>query len=104
MHTCIELRYRALTNNYPAVTICPSIVLFSCSVYAPDLNMKTKNPLVDVSVVFMDPYLPDSTNEDILLLIPSRQTWCISSNVSDEVDFCDNSIMFQLLKDPNNDQ
>ena len=34
----------------------------------------------------MDPYVPDSTNEDILSLIPSRTTWCISSNVSDEVD------------------
>ena len=49
----------------------------------------------------MDPYVPDSTNEAILSLIPSRTTWCISSNVSDEVDFDDNWIKFQLLKDPN---
>ena len=55
----------------------------------------------DISVVFMDPYLHDSTNKAILSLIPSRKTWYISSNVSDEVDFCDNSIMFQLLKDSN---
>ena len=30
--------------------------------------------LVDVSVVFMAPYLPDSTNDAMLSLIPSRTT------------------------------
>ena len=52
----------------------------------------------------MAPYLPDSNNEAILSLIPSRTTWCISSNVSDEVDFGDNWIMLQLLKCPNTGQ
>ena len=52
----------------------------------------------------MDPYLPDSTNDAILSIIPSRTTWRISSNVSDEVDFDDNWIMFQLLKAPNTGQ
>ena len=52
----------------------------------------------------MDPCVPDSINEAILLLIPSRKTWCISSNVSDEVDFGNNSIMFQFLEDPNTGQ
>ena len=52
----------------------------------------------------MSTYLPDSTNEAILSLIPSKTTWRISSNVSDEVDLCDNLIMFQLLKDPYNGQ
>ena len=66
--------------------------------------MITYKPLVDVSVVFMAPYLPDSNNEDILSLIPSITTWYISSNVSDEVDFGDNWIMFQLLKAPNTGQ
>ena len=47
-----------------------------------------------MSVVYMAPYFPDSTNEAILSLIPSKTTWCISSNVLDEVDFGDNSIMF----------
>ena len=41
-------------------------------------------------VVFMAPYFPDSTNEAILSLIPSIKTWCISSNVSEGVEFCDN--------------
>ena len=54
-----------------------------------------------MSVVFMAQYLTYLTNEDILSLIPSTKTWYISSNVSNEVDFCDNLIMFQLLKDPN---
>ena len=49
----------------------------------------------------MAQHLPDSTNEAILSLILSIKTWYISSNVSNEVDFGDNSIMFQLLKDPN---
>ena len=84
--------------------ICPSIVVFSCSVYAPDVNMITQNPLVDVSVVFMAPYFTDLTNEAILSLIPSRTTCCISSNVSYEVDFSDNSIMLELLKEPNTGQ
>ena len=57
--------------------------------------------MVDVSVVFMAPYLPDSTNEAALSLIPSRTTWCIPSNTSEGVDFCDNWIIFQLLKAPN---
>ena len=52
----------------------------------------------------MAPYLPDSTNDTILSLIPSRTTWCIISNVSDEVEFDDNWIMFQLLNDPNTGQ
>ena len=52
----------------------------------------------------MAPYSHDSTNEAILSLIPSKPTWFILSNVSDEVDFGDNSIMFQLLKDPNTGQ
>ena len=52
----------------------------------------------------MAQYLPDSINEAILALIPSKKIWCISSNVSDEVDFGDNWIMFQLLKDPNTGQ
>ena len=83
MSICIEQIYFALTTNSPAVIICP---------------------LVDVSVVFMAPYLPDSTNDSLLSLIPSRTTWCISSNVSYEVYFGCNWIMFQLLKDPNNSQ
>ena len=57
-----------------------------------------------MSVVLIAPYVPDSTNDAILLLIPSRKTWFISSNVSDEVDFDENWIMFQLLKDPNTGQ
>ena len=57
-----------------------------------------------MSVVFMAPYLPDSTNDDILSLILSRTTWCISSNVSDEVDFDDNWIMLILLKLHNTSQ
>ena len=36
--------------------------------------------------------LPDSTNDAILSLIPSRTTWWISSTVSEEVDFDDNRI------------
>ena len=63
-----------------------------------------QNQLVDVSVVFMAPYLPDSTNEAILSLIPSRTTWFISSNESDEVDFGDNRIIFQSLKYHNTSQ
>ena len=86
----IEKIYCALTTNSPAVIMFPSIVVFPCSVYAPDVNMKTKNSLVYLSVVFMAPYVPDSTNEAILSLISSRTTCFISSNVSDEVDFCDN--------------
>ena len=54
--------------------------------------------------MLMDTYLPDSTNEAILSLIPSRATWCISSNMSDEVGFCEYLTMFQLLKEPNNGQ
>ena len=42
----------------------------------------------------MSPYVPDSTNEAILSLIPSRKTWCISSNVSDGVEFGENWIIF----------
>ena len=57
-----------------------------------------------MSVVFMASYVPDSTNDAILSLIPSRKTWCISSNVSDEVEFDDNGIMFQYLKAPNTGQ
>ena len=69
-----------------------------------DGQIITVGELVVVSVVFMAPYLPHSTNDAILSLIPSRTTWCISSNVSDEVDFDDNRIMFQLLKAPNTGQ
>ena len=46
----------------------------------------------------MATYLPDSTNDAILSLIPSRITCRISSNVSDEVDFGDNRIMLKILK------
>ena len=60
--------------------------------------------MVDGSVVFMAPYVTDSTNDAILSLIPPRTTWCILSNVSYEVDFDDNWIMFQLLKAPNSGQ
>ena len=98
MSTCIEQIYCDLTTNSPEVIICPSIVVFSCSLYHYDVKMITENPSVLLSVVFMDPYLPDSTNNAILSLIPSRITWCISSNMSDDIDFCDNRIMFQLLK------
>ena len=41
-------------------------------------------------IVFMDLYLPDSTNDAILSLLPERTTWLISSNVSEDVDFDDN--------------
>ena len=104
MSTCIEQIYCALTTNYPAAIICLSFDVLSCSVYASDEKMITKNPLVVVSVVFMAPYFTDSTNEAILSLIPSRTTWCILSNASVGVDFCDNRIMLQLVKDPNTEQ
>ena len=39
--TCIEQRYFSLTTNYPAVITFPSILVFSWSVYAPDVNMIT---------------------------------------------------------------
>ena len=74
MSIFIEQRYFALTTNSPAVIIFPSIVVFHCSVYADDVNTITQNQLVHVSVVFMDPYLPDSTKEAILSLILSRTT------------------------------
>ena len=57
-----------------------------------------------MSVVCMAPYVPDSTNDTILSLISSGITWCISSNMSDEVDFGDNEVMFQSLKDHNTGQ
>ena len=57
-----------------------------------------------MSDVFMAPYLPDSTNDATLSLIPSRITWQISSNVSEDVDFDDNWIIFQLLNAPNTGQ
>ena len=37
----IEQRYFSLTTNSPSVIICPSIVVFYCSIYAPDVNMIT---------------------------------------------------------------
>ena len=58
--------------------------------------------MVDVSVVFMPPYYLDPTNEAIFSLIPSRTTWCIHQMRQKGVEFCDNWIMFQLLKDLNN--
>ena len=66
--------------------------------------MITQKPSVAVSVVLMDTYCPHSTNDAILLPIPSRTTWCISSNSSEGVDFFDNWITFQLLKGPNTGQ
>ena len=39
--TIDEQIYCALTTNYPAVIICSSIVVLSCSVYASDVNMIT---------------------------------------------------------------
>ena len=48
----------------------------------------------------MAPYFPDSTNEAILSLIPSITTCCMSSNVSEGVELCENWILLQLLNDP----
>ena len=104
MSTCIEQGYYDLTTNSPAVIILPAIVVLSCSVYSSDVNIITKKTLVVVSVVFMAPYFPDSISVAILSLITSRKTWCISSNASKGVDFCDNQIMLQLLKEPNTSQ
>ena len=41
LSTCIKQIYFALTTNSPAVIICPSISVFSWSVYAPYVNMIT---------------------------------------------------------------
>ena len=81
-----------------------SIILLSSKSTSYDTFDEIHQVVVDVSVVFMAPYVPDSTNDTILSLITSTTTWCISSNVSYEVDFHDNLIMFQLLKAPNNGQ
>ena len=104
MSTRIEQIYCALATNSPAVMICLSIVVLYCIVYAYDVNMITKNPLVVVSVLFMAPYFTDSTNEAVLSIILSRTTWCISSNAPEGVDFCENCIMFQFLNDPSTGQ
>ena len=55
----IEQRYCNLTTNSTGVIIFPSIVVFYCSLYAPDMKRMTLNPLVDVSVVFMESYFTD---------------------------------------------
>ena len=91
-------------NQFTSSYNVSSIVVLSCSVYSSDVNMITYNPLVVLSVVFVSPLFTDSTKESILSLIQSRTNWCISSNASEGVDFCDYLIMFQLLKDPNTDQ
>ena len=44
------------------------------------------------------------TNSPSVITFPSRTTWCISSNASEGVDFCDNWIIPQLLKDSTNGQ
>ena len=61
-------------------------------------------PFVAVSCVLMTSYYPDSNNEAVFSLIPSRTIWCISSNASEGVYFCGNCIMFQLLNVPNTGQ
>ena len=75
-----------------------------CIVYYDDVNMITSNTFFYVSAVLMAPYLPHLTNEAILSLIPSKTTWCISSNYSKGVGLCDNWMMFQLLNDPRTGQ
>ena len=68
---CLAFMYKQHTHMvYGELHILPYLVL--------DRNANDNaysSPLVDVSVVFMDPYLPDSTNDAILSLIPSRTTW-----------------------------
>ena len=53
------------------------------------------------TLVFMAPYLPGQTNNDILSLMPSSTTWRIVSNPSHVVFLFENVMMFQLLKQPN---
>ena len=102
--TCIEQRYFGLTINSPAVMIFPSIICVILKIICFWCENDNINRFVSMSVLLMASYLPDSTNEAILSLIPSRTTWCISSNVSEGVDFCDNWIMFLLFKGPNTGQ
>ena len=92
--------HNQFTSSYNLSINCCVLLKFIC----PSFEHDNINPLVDVSVVFMAPYLPDSTNDDILSLIPSITTWCNESNVSEEVGFDENMIMFQLLKAPNTGQ
>ena len=56
----------------------------------------TYNPFDVLSSVLIAPYIPDITNEDIFSIIPSRTTWCISSNASKGVDFGVISMLLQL--------
>ena len=46
----------------------------------------------------MEPYLQSWNNEAIFSLILSRTTWRISSKTSLVVAFCDNVVIFQLLR------
>ena len=91
-------------NQFSISYTFPSIVVLSCSVYASDVNMITLYPLVVVSVLLKAKYIPDSTNEAILSIIPSKTTWCISSNAPEGVDLCENWVMFQFLNDPRTGQ
>ena len=43
--TCTEKRYFTFTTNSPTVIIYPSIFVLSCSIYASDVNMKTKKSI-----------------------------------------------------------
>ena len=101
---CVEQIYCALTTNSPSEIIYPSIVVLFFSVYASEMNLITHNLFAVVSSVLMGPYLPYWTNKSILSLIPSRTTWCISSNASKDVDFGDRWMIFQLLYEPRTGQ
>ena len=100
----IHLIYCALKTSSPADIICTSHVVSYFKVYASETNLITYYPIVDVSVVFMESYLPYWTNEDVLLLMTSRTTWWISSKSSFVVDLCDNVMIFQLLMESRTSQ
>ena len=102
--SCKEQIYCSLTTNLPAEITCPSIFVLFCSMYASERNWMIQNPIFVVSLVLMEPYIPDWTNEAIFSLIPSWTTWCISSNASEGIDFGVRWMIFQLLYGPRTGQ
>ena len=100
----ILLGYAYLTEISPALNTCQYVLLLSFNITVLERNLTTQYPIVDISVVLMEPYSHICTRDSILLQIISRKTLWMPSKFYLGVVLLVNLIMFQLFNVPKTGQ